>query len=243
MGKRLIQQRRGKGGPTYRAPSHRYAGKIQYPRQTKEGLRGEVIDLVNSVGHNSPLMVIRFEDEQRSLLPAPLGIRVGDTITAGGKIEEAKKGAITQLRNLPIGTQIYNLEVRPNENGRLLRSSGAFALVVSKDKKGVTIKLPSKKTKVLNLECRATVGVVAGSGRKTKPFMKAGNKMKAMRAKNKLYPRVKGIAMNAVDHPFGGTHGRTIGRATTRSRGLPPGAKVGLISAKKSGRSKGKRRK
>jgi len=240
MGKRLIPQRRGKGGPTYRAPSHRYFGKIEYPRQTKEGLKGEVMDLVNSVGHNSPLMVIRFEDDQQSLLPAPLGIRVGDTLIAGGKVE-AKRGTITQLKNLPTGTQVYNLEVKPNENGRLLRSSGAFALVVGKDKKGIKIKLPSKKTKILNPECRATVGIVSGSGRKTKPFIKAGNKMKAMRAKNKLYPRTKGSAMNAIDHPFGGTHGRTTGRSTTRSKGLPPGAKVGLISARKSGR--GKRRK
>ncbi len=241
MGKRLIQQRRGKGGPTYRAPSHRYAGKIEYPRQTKEGLRGEVIDLVNSIGHNAPLMVIRFEDEQHSLIPAPLGIRVGDSIIAGGKVE-AKIGIITQLKNLPTGTQVYNLELKPNEHGKLLRSSGTFALIVSKDKKGIKLKLPSKQTKILNPNCRATVGVVAGSGRKTKPFMKAGNKMKAMRAKNKLYPRTKGSAMNAIDHPFGGTHGRTIGRSTTRSRGLPPGAKVGLISARKSGRGKGKGR-
>ncbi len=242
MPHRTTTRKRGKGGPTWRASSHRYFGKVKYPYQSKQGLRGEVLDLVDSVGHSTPLMIIKFEDGQESLLPAPLGIRVHDTVISGGQVE-LKPGMITQLKNLPPGASVFNIEVRPNENGQLLRSSGTFALVVSNEKEGVVVKLPSKKTKILNPECRATIGVAAGSGRKAKPFMKAGNRYRAMAAKNHKYPKVHGVAMNAVDHPFGGTHRRTTGRSTTRSKGLPPGAKVGLVGARTSGRGGRNRKK
>ena len=82
------------------------------------------------------------------------------------------------------------------------------------------------------------IGRLAGAGKTEKPYVKAGNKMKAMRAKNKLYPRTSGVAMNAADHPYGGTHRRTKGRPLQSGRSTPPGRKVGSVAPKRTGRRK-----
>ncbi len=236
MGKRIIQQRRGKGA-RYLSPSHRFAGAVSYPVKTKENLKGEVIDIINSVGHSTPLMVVKYEDNQTTILPAPIGIRVGQQISYLGSKPEL--GSALQLKNIPLGSSVYNIEVKPGENGKLLRASGASAIVLAKEKDKVVVKLPSKKQVKLNLNCIATIGVAAGSGRKTKPLTKAGNAYHKKKAKNKLVSKVKGVAMNAVDHPHGKTHRRHRRKSTTvRTVGKSPGQKVGLLAARKSGRGK-----
>jgi len=237
MGKRIIPQRRGRGSPTYTAPSHRYLGKLEYINPPKEILKGEIRDLVNSVGHSAPIMVIEYEDGQTCLIPAPIGVRVGQEVQIGDKVD-IKAGNTAQLGNMPAGTVVCNIENRPGDCGQLIRTSGTSAQIISKEGKKVIIKLPSKKKVAFLSNCRATIGVVAGGGKKTKPLLKAGKKMHAMRAKNKLYPRVAGVAMNVIDHPHGGTHRRTVGRPNTIKRGTSPGKKAGLIAARKSGRGK-----
>ncbi|RLI95105.1 MAG: 50S ribosomal protein L2, partial [Candidatus Altiarchaeales archaeon] len=104
---------------------------------------------------------------------------------------------------------------------------------------GITyVKLPSKKIVAFNSNARATVGKIAGGGRKDKPMARAGQAFHKHRAKNKLYPRVCGRAMNAVDHPHGGGRHPHVGRPTTVSRNAPPGRKVGHISARRTGLKK-----
>ena len=98
--------------------------------------------------------------------------------------------------------------------------------------------MPSKQQKTFLPNCRATIGVLAGSGRVDKPFVKAGKKFHAMKAKNKLYPKTSGVAMNAVDHPFGSGRGRHIGKPKTPPRNAPAGRNVGLIRAKRTGRKR-----
>jgi large subunit ribosomal protein L2 len=233
MGTRIITQNRGKGGPTYTAPSHRYFGQVRY-LGAQEKLRGEVVELVNSVGHSAPLMIVKYEDTQYSLLPAPIGIEKGTEVEFGSK--EAKVGNVLRLGDIPTGSAIYNLEKKPYDGGKLVRSAGSSAFVVGKEGKKVKVKMPSKKLVYFHANCRATIGVVAGGGRSEKPFYKAGNKFKAMKARNKLYPKVCGKAMNACDHPYGGTHRRGRGQPSTISRHAPPGKKVGLIAARRTGK-------
>jgi len=238
MPTKIIVQRRGKGSPTYTANSHKYFGAIGYPAKLPNTMKGEVMDIVNSAGHSAPLMVIKYEDGQVSLTPAPLGIRQGQEVYAGDKAP-VEVGNVLNLGNIPSGTSIFNLELKPHNDGKIVRTSGGFAQVVSREKKGVVIKLPSKKVISLHPNCRATVGVIAGGGRPNKPFVKAGKKHHAMRARGKLYPRTSAVAMNPVDHPFGKTHSKEgVKRPTSRSRHLPPGAKVGQISPRKTGRGK-----
>ena len=237
MGKRIIPQRRGKGTQRYLSPSHRFAGKLSYPSRTKEVLKGEIVDLIKSVGHSAPLMIVKYEDSQVVLLPAPLGVKVGQQVFFGGA--EATIGSAIPLENIPLGSPVCNIEIRPLDNGKLLRAAGTSAQIIAKENNKVVLKLPSKKQIYLNPQCFATVGIVSGVGRLTRPLVKAGNGFYKKKAKGKLVNKVKGVAMNAVDHPHGKTHRRHRRMsATVRRIGRCPGQKVGLLAARKTGRGK-----
>tara|TARA_Y100000310_G_scaffold345610_1_gene467280 strand:- start:2343 stop:3068 length:726 start_codon:yes stop_codon:yes gene_type:complete len=241
MGKRIITQRRGRGSHTYKSPSHRFKGEIKlraYDKTEKEGsMKGVVKDIVNCPGHSAPLALVRYENKETVLMAAPLGIKVNDTVESG--IDAGVSGGnVLPLKNMPDGTLINNIEVRPGDGGKLVRSSGSFAKIVGKVGDQIVIRLPSKKQKKINGDCRAIIGVVAGGGRKEKPFLKAGTRMHAKRAKNKLYPQTSGVAMNAVDHPFGSGRGRHAGKPKTAPRYAHAGRNVGLIKAKRTGRKK-----
>jgi large subunit ribosomal protein L2 len=237
MGKNLIQQRRGKGSPRYRAPDFRYKGRASHAEPTKEKVRGEIVDLVNCSGHSGPLMQVKYEDGRETLVQAPEGVKVGDNIEMGDNVE-VRIGNILPLKSIPEGTSIYNIESSPGDGGRFVRAAGAFAKIISKFKNKIVVQLPSNKKREFRADCRAVVGVIAGSGRKERPFLKAGKRYYAMRAKNKLWPKVSGTSMNAVAHPFGGSSSAVKGRPTQASRNVPAGRKVGKIAPKRTGRRK-----
>jgi len=240
MGKNLIQQRRGRGTSVFRAPSHRYKGKVSHVAMKLDipVMSGVIKDISHCPGHSSPLVEVSFNDSsERILMIAPEGVRVGDVISAGEEAE-VKVGNILPLKNVPIGTDIYNIESQPGDGGKFVRSSGASAKVMSKSKGKVFVMLPSKKQKEFHPGCRASIGVVAGGGRKEKPFYKAGRKYHAMKAKNKYYPKTSAQSMNAVDHPFGGSSSSNKGRPTTAPRFAPAGRKVGMISPRRTGRKR-----
>ncbi len=232
MGKRLIQQRRGRGTHTYKSPSHRFKGAVAVPALETSGI---VTDIVHCAGHSAPLMEVSYLTGEKGISIAPEGIKVGDDITLGADAG-IKQGNVLPLGNIPEGTLIYNIELRPGDGGKLVRASGSFARVVSKTEEEVRVKLPSRKEKLFSTACRAAIGIAAGAGRPEKPFLKAGNKYKRMRARNKLYPHVCGISMNAVDHPFGGKCSHIKGRPTLSPRSAPPGRKVGKIAPRRTGR-------
>nr|AJS13036.1 large subunit ribosomal protein L2 [uncultured archaeon] len=240
MGKNLIQQRRGKGSFAFKAPSHRYRGKAKHVKMRSDigVVNGTVKDILHCPGHSSPVVEVFFEDNKdKVLMIAPEGIKVGDRISAG---EEAKLsvGNILPLKSIPMGTAVYNIESQPGDGGKFVRSSGTSARVISKMKGKIFVELPSKKQKDFDPDCRACIGVVAGSGRKEKPFYKAGKKHHAMKARNKFYPKVTAQSMNAVDHPFGGSRSSRKGRPTIAPRFAPPGRKVGMLSPRRTGRKK-----
>ena len=230
MGKRIISQRRGKGSLTYRAPSHRYAGKVRYI-YTTETLEGKVVDIINDVGRDVPLMKVKFKDGREMLVPATEGIGVGMKIKIGDH-NEILAGNITAIKNVPEGYPVFNIEIRPFDGGKLVRSAGSYAIVLSHDPDKTIVKLPSRKLKEINPNSRVTIGVAAGGEINTKPYVKAGNKYKAMKARNKLYPVTSKKAMNAIDHKFGGSG---FGVSKTVSRRAPPGRKVGSIAARRTG--------
>ena len=128
--------------------------------------------------------------------------------------------------------------MNPGDGGKFARASGTFAKIVSKSAGRVIVVLPSKKQKMFKPECRATIGVLAGGGREEKPFLKAGMKYFKMKAKNKVWPKVCGQSMNAVDHPHGGSRSSQKNYPYVVSRNAPPGAKVGSISGRRTGRKK-----
>ncbi len=235
MGKNLIQQARGKGGPRYRAPSFRYKGQSKYAQYENKTLTGKISDLIHCPGHSAVLAQIEYENGDIILVQAPEGVRVGDKVKMGDNVE-IKKGNVMPLKNIPEGIAIYNIESFPGDGGKFVRSSGGFAKIITKMQNRIVVELPSAKRRHFLPECRATIGVIAGSGRKEKPFLKAGKRYYAMKAKNKLWPQVSGTSMNAADHPFGGSSSAAKGGPTQASRNAPPGAKVGKISPKRTGK-------
>lgn len=241
MGKTLITQKRGKGSSTYTAPSFNYIARVTHrkydERERTSVTYGRVLDIIHCSGHSAPLIKVRFENGEDLYLFAPEKVRVGD-ILASGLQAPVERGNTLPLKNIPEGTEVFNLEIMPGDGGKLIRASGCFAKVVGRMGDQIMVTLPSKKQKLFNSECRATIGVPAGGGRKEKPFLKAGTRMFAMRARNKLYPQVSGVAMNAVSHPFGSGRGRHIGKSKIPPRGASPGRNVGLIKARRTGRKR-----
>lgn len=232
MGKRIRAQRRGKGSPTYRAKSWRRLGEVKLPPSEETG-EAIVVDILKDPGRSAPVARVRYGDGQERLVLAPEGIKVGDRIVAGVSVP-VKPGNTLSLAEIPEGTPIHNIESRPGDRGKFARSSGAYATLIAHDVGRATVQLPSGEIRDLNPRCRATIGVVAGGGRMDKPFIKAGKRHHAMLAKGKPYPHVRGVAMNVVDHPFGG-RGKHAGRPKTVSRDASPGQKVGLIAARRTG--------
>jgi len=147
-------------------------------------------------------------------------------------------GNMMPLSQIPEGTRISNIELRQGDGGKLVRASGTSAVLFSKANEKAIIKLPSGKNILIDDKCRAMVGEIAGGGRREKPFLTAGARHHAMRASGRVYPRMRGIAMAAVYHPFGGGRHQHPGKSTSTSRNAPPGRKVGLIAPRKTGRKR-----
>src|SRR3989344_129680 len=183
MGKNLIQQARGKGGPTYRAPSFRYRGEASHRQFDEKVVKGEIVDIIHCPGHSAPLAQIIYENGEKSLLMAPEGMKVGDLVESGREAQ-AEIGNTTSLRNLPEGTIVYNLESNPGDGGKFVRAAGTFARIVAKVKNQIIVQLPSKKERAFDPECRACIGIIAGGGRTEKPLLKAGHAYYKMKAKN-----------------------------------------------------------
>jgi large subunit ribosomal protein L2 len=245
MGKRIRVQRRGRGGSTYRASTHKRVAPAKYPSAitSKEyfeaSINGVVEALVHDPGRGAPLAFVRFENGVTFYTITSEGVYVGQQISLGGKAP-AEVGNILPLGKIPEGTMVCNLELRPGDGGKMAKSSGAYATVVGHTPQGTMIKLPSGRTRYLNDNCRATVGVVSGAGRTDKPFLKAGEKFHLMKAKGHKYPRTRGRAMVAAVHPYGSSK-RSARKGTTVSHGAPPGQKVGLIAARGAGQKKKRR--
>lgn len=242
MGKRTLVRRRGRGGKQFRAITVGKIAPAKYPNfKLDEHHSGTVIDIVHERGRDAPLAKLRFDNDTLCYFPAPEGTSVGSNVEVGVRATATRRN-ILSLESIPDGTLICNIEKNPGDGGKLIKSAGSSALVFAHGTEGVTIKFPSGKFLIVNPRCRAMIGVIAGAGRKEKPFLKAGNRAKYMQAHGRLYPTVRGIAQAAVYHPHGGGRHQHIGRQSSVGRTTPPGRKVGNISPRKTGRGRMKKR-
>lgn len=150
-------------------------------------------------------------------------------------------GNVMPIGSMPEGTIVCNLEQKTGDRGVLARCSGNYSTIISHnpDEGKTRVRLPSGAKKTLPSTCRAMVGIVAGGGRIDKPLLKAGVAYHKYKAKRHCWPRVRGVAMNPVDHPHGGGNHQHIGHPSTVRRSAPPGQKVGLIAARRTGRLRG----
>ncbi|MGC2034172.1 MAG: 50S ribosomal protein L2 [Thermoplasmata archaeon] len=227
MGKRIISRRRGAGSGRYRSPSHRHHGPVYYPPSSRSG-EGTVVTIAQAPGRSAPVATVHLAEGADFPILAPAGIATGDKLSVHEGLPA--RGSILALSHIPDGTLVCNLEVNPFDGGRLVRAAGTSALVTAHSDRQVTVQLPSGAFKVLLATCRAQVGALAGGGRSERPFIKAGKKVLAFRTLARPPFKVRGVAMNPVNHPHGGGAHQHVGRPSTVSSGTWPGAKVGRFS-------------
>jgi large subunit ribosomal protein L8e len=182
--------------------------------------------------------VNRRDDE---ILIAPEGVYSGQFVYFGKKAQLAV-GNVLPVGEMPEGTICCNVERYPGDRGKIAKVSGEYVTIIGHNEDaGITkIRMPSGSKKNVASEARGMIGLVAGGGRTEKPVLKAGRSFHKYKAKRNEWPKVRGVAMNPVDHPHGGGNHQHLGRAGTRRRDAPPGQKVGLIAARRTGRIRGR---
>jgi large subunit ribosomal protein L2 len=231
MGKRIISQARGHGSNTYRVRRNAYKYRLKYPKQLSG--EGTVIKILNSPGHTTPIAKV-MHNEGVFYIPAFKGMVESQKIHFNNEIN---LGNIVSLKHVPVKTEIYSIESRPGDGGVFIRTAGSFGTVNRIIGNKVYILMPSKKEKAFHPECRAIIGIIAGSGRLDKPILKAGKKHYMAKARNKLWPRTSALKMNAIDHPFGSGRGKNP-KSKIAKRNVPPGAKVGHLRPRQTGKRK-----
>jgi large subunit ribosomal protein L2 len=240
MGKRVKVQRRGRGTPVFQSAHTGKIAQAKYPAVTNESLHGTIKDIVHESGRNVPLAVIELANGETFYSTASEGTHVDQEIIIGAEAPLVV-GNIIPLGKIPEGTLVNNLEIQPGDGGKIVRASGVYATVIAHNLDKTVVKLPSKKSILFTAESRATIGIISGGGRLEKPRLNAGEVYHAAKSNNKVYPTAHGVKMTASSHPHGGGRHRRPGKSTTVSRNAPPGAKVGLIAARTSGRGGSKR--
>ena len=234
MGRKLRQQRRGKGSNTYTKLPGTYDISVSYTSDQNKKTYGEVISMFNHTGHTAPIMEILYEDFSRSYMLAPEGIAIGDKVYTNSNYS---LGSVVALEQIPEGIPIYNIESEPGDGGKFVKAAGASAYIVGRVSDQVSVLLPSKATVLISHKCRAQLGVVSGGGATDQPLMKAGKNFYLMHRLNRIWPGNRGVKMAPVDHPFGGKEHHK-GKSSMTSRNAPPGRKVGHIAARRVGRKK-----
>ena len=232
MGKSIISQARGHGSLTYQVRKKAFIYKIKYPSVEGEA---EILNILHSAAHSAPLAKLKVQKEI-FYIPAFNNAIVGQKTKVGGV--EVKDGNILMLKDIPAGSNIFNIEANPGDGGKIIRAGGTSALVSKKlENNKVAIMMSNKNEIIFSGDCRATIGTIAGAGRILKPFVKAGKMFYKMKARNKLWPRTSAVKMNAIDHPFGSGRGKRI-KSKIAKRNAPAGARVGHIRPSRTGRRK-----
>jgi len=209
-------------------------------------IKGIVKDIIHDPGRGAPMAKIHFRNPYRyktdkHLMVCAEGMYTGQFVYCGKKAE-LTIGNVLPLRMMPEGTIASNVEHRAGDRGKLARCSGDYVTVIGHNEETgkSKIRLPSGIKKTIDSNSRAMVGMVAGGGRLDKPMLKAGTAYHKYKVKRNEWPKVRGVAMNPVEHPHGGGNHQHIGHASTCSRGAPPGQKAGMIAARRTGRRTGR---
>lgn len=233
MGKRIISQARGHGSLIYRVRKKAFKYKVGYLGPSIIGV-GKVVSLINSLAHSAPLVKILI-DNKTFINCAAQGIYQGQEIEVGG--DKVEVGNIVALKHTSIGDKVFNIEKRPGDGGKMIRTSGGYATILKKEKGHVIVVMFNKKEVKLHENCRATVGVIAGQGRIIKPIVKAGKMHRMMKSRGKPWHQTSAVKVNAIDHPFGGGRGKRI-KSKIAKRNAPPGRRIGHLRPKRTGKKK-----
>ena len=244
MGRVIRGQRKGAGSVfTAHVKCRKGAAKhraIDYVERNGY-IRGIVKEIMHDPGRGAPLARVVFNraigyGKKEEVMIAAEGMHTGQSLYCGINAR-LSIGNILPLGKTPEGASIYNVELTTGDRGKLARCSGNYATVISHntDTGKTRIRMPSGSKKTLDSRARCQIGIVAGGGRIDKPILKAGRAYHKYKVKKNNWPHVRGVCMNPVEHPHGGGNHQHVGHATTVSRHAPPGQKVGLIAARRTG--------
>jgi len=185
-------------------------------KRNKTEVPAKVASIEYDPNRSARIALLKYFDGEKRYIICPVNIKVGDIIVSGGKAD-IKAGNSKTLKEIPTGTLIHNIELKPNQGGKMVRSAGSTAQLMAKEGKYAHIKLPSGEVRLVNLECRATIGQVGNVIHGNLSHGKAGKSRWLG-----IRPTVRGVAMNPVDHPMGGGEGKSSGgRHPVSPTGVP----------------------
>ena len=204
----------GKMTMRYIGGGHKKAYRIVDFKRDKENIPGKVMSIYYDPNRTSFIALINYADGEKRYIIAPNGLKVGQDVMSGANAAPEIGGAM-QLKSIPLGTLIHNIEMRPGQGAKIARSAGSYAQLAARDGRYATIKMPSGETRMILVTCMASIGTVSNSDHNKVSSGKAGrSRWKGRR------PRVRGVAMNPVDHPMGGGEGRASGGHPRSRKGL-----------------------
>ena len=237
----------GRNSQGRRSMRHRGGGNKHHYRiidfkRDKKGIEAKVVSIEYDPNRTAFIALVEYTDGEKRYIIAPKGLQVGATVISGDSVAP-ELGNAHQLKNMPLGTIIHNVELQPGHGAKMVRSAGASAQLSNKEEKYAVLKMPSGELRKVLINVYATVGEVSNSDHSLKSLGKAG----AKRWKG-IRPRVRGVAMNPVDHPMGGGEGRASGghprsRTGKYAKGEITRKKKGsdkLIIQRKNGKKLGK---
>lgn len=209
----------------HRGGGHKRMYRVIDFKRDKDGVPAKVAAIEYDPNRSAFIALLHYLDGEKRYIIAPLGLKVGDIVESGPNAP-IRVGNALPLQNIPLGTLVHNVELKPGKGGQLARSAGTYAQLMAKEGKYATLRLPSGEMRLVPLECRATVGQVSNVDHENVSLGKAG------RARWLGWrPFVRGVAMNPIDHPMGGGEGKTSG-------GRHPCSPWGLLSKGKKTRGK-----
>ena len=196
---------RGRITCRHRGGGHKRHYRVIDFKRDKIAIPAKVASIEYDPNRSTRIALLHYVDGEKRYILAPLNLKVNDIVESGPDAD-IKPGNALPLSNIPLGTQIHNIELRAGKGGQIVRSAGTYAQLMAKEDRYALIRLPSSEVRMVLLNCRATVGQLGNVGHEKIELGKAGRKRWLGRR-----PKVRGVAMNPVDHPVGGGEGRSSG--------------------------------
>jgi large subunit ribosomal protein L2 len=211
--KSLVERVKGSGGRNFQGRrSMRYIGgghrklyRVIDFKRNKHGIEAKVASVEYDPNRTAFIALLHYADGEKRYILAPQGLTVGMTVLSGDSVAPEIGNAL-MLKNMPLGTNVHNIEMQPGQGGKIARSAGSSAQLTNKEERYAVLKMPSGELRKVLINCYASVGVISNSDHNLQSMGKAGrNRWKGIR------PRNRGVAMNPVDHPMGGGEGKASG--------------------------------
>ena len=211
--KSLVRPLHGKGGRNahgrittrHKGGGHKRAYRVIDFKRDKAGIPAKVSTVEYDPNRSARIALLTYADGEKRYILQPLGVKVGDTLVSGDNVDILPGNALP-LKNIPLGTMIHNVELKPGKGGQIARSAGSSVQLVAREGEYASVKMPSGEIRKINVECVATIGQVGNLDHENVSIGKAGRSRWLGKR-----PHVRGVAMNPVDHPLGGGEGKTSG--------------------------------